>query len=320
MRKTYGSRSYSPVMNNKQEYYENISDVKKKALASNDKTEEDLENDIKIIREWIKQQPHLPEIASDKLITSFLMMNKFSIEKTKERLDMYYTMRSIFPEFFHNRHPLSPHMNKAMDYSYMVPLPKATEEGYRVMVLAFSREDLKDFDMELCFSVQYNVFEQKLQADYQVSDILIYDLKNATMSILSKLTPTILKKASITLEKTFNNRVKQLHFINLPPYSKNVISLIISCLNKKIAKRVHLHQSSHTLSDYIPTRILPKDYGGEEPTLKELNEIFKKELAAHKDRFDVLETLRVNESFRPTPLVNDEILGYYGNFKKLNVD
>ena len=36
-------------------------------------------------------------------------MNKFSVELTKQRLDMFYTMRSIVPELL-LRHPLSPDM------------------------------------------------------------------------------------------------------------------------------------------------------------------------------------------------------------------
>jgi hypothetical protein len=37
-------------------------------------------------------------------------------------------------------------------------------------------------------------------------------------------------------------------------------------------------------------------------------------------RFDQLDQMRVDESLRPEKLVNNDILGFYGNFKKLDVD
>lgn len=45
-----------------------------------------------------------------------------------------------------------------------------------------------------------------------------------------------------------------------------------------------------------------------------------KHLDNHQYRFDELEKLKIDESKRPAPLINDEVLGFHGNFKKLNVD
>lgn len=38
------------------------------------------------------------------------------------------------------------------------------------------------------------------------------------------------------------------------------------------------------------------------------------------ERFDKLDQMKVKEDLRPNPLKNDDVLGYYGNFKKLDVD
>lgn len=39
-----------------------------------------------------------------------------------------------------------------------------------------------------------------------------------------------------------------------------------------------------------------------------------------KPRFDKIQYMTTNESLRPTKLENDDILGYYGSFRKIDVD
>jgi hypothetical protein len=48
--------------------------------------------------------------------------------------------------------------------------------------------------------------------------------------------------------------------------------------------------------------------------------LMKVKLEEFQGRFDQLDQMRVDESLRPERLVNNDILGFYGNFKKLDVD
>lgn len=43
-------------------------------------------------------------------------------------------------------------------------------------------------------------------------------------------------------------------------------------------------------------------------------------MVEYYQRYEDLAKMRVDEKLRPIPLKNDEFLGYYGNFKKINVD
>lgn len=84
--------------------------------------------------------------------------------------------------------------------------------------------------------------------------------------------------------------------------------------------------------------MLPSDYGGTEKSIEQLHgtdtilvytvvwfeflELTQRRFRSYQERFDLLDELRVNESLRPSELEkeNDEILGFHGNFKKLDID
>ena len=60
------------------------------------------ETDLKAIKEWIKKQPHLNKYIrqDDDFLLWFLRGTKFSLEKAKEKIENWNTIRSMCPEFF----------------------------------------------------------------------------------------------------------------------------------------------------------------------------------------------------------------------------
>lgn len=77
---------------------------------------EEIERDIKLLREWLDTQPHLPKDMDDGRLRTFLRGCKFSLEKVKKKLDMYYTMRNAIPEFFSNRDINREELSIVLDY------------------------------------------------------------------------------------------------------------------------------------------------------------------------------------------------------------
>lgn len=47
-------------------------------------------------------------ILDDQWVLSFLRGSKFSLQRTKEKLEFYYVMRSLCPEFYTNRNAALP--------------------------------------------------------------------------------------------------------------------------------------------------------------------------------------------------------------------
>lgn len=50
----------------------------------------------------------------DRRLKSFLRCNKMSLEKTKQKLDIYYSGH-LLPEFTANKYPLHPRIKQAME-------------------------------------------------------------------------------------------------------------------------------------------------------------------------------------------------------------
>lgn len=56
--------------------------------------------DLETLKTWIKQQPHLRANTDDQLLIAFLRGCKYSMKKTKSKIDRFFTLKSKFPNFF----------------------------------------------------------------------------------------------------------------------------------------------------------------------------------------------------------------------------
>nr|CAD7269247.1 unnamed protein product [Timema shepardi] len=64
----------------------------------------------------MRLQPHLPKVSDPELLCRIWFRRKTSMELAKQVIDMYYTMRTLTPEFLTDRDPTSRHMQEAMKY------------------------------------------------------------------------------------------------------------------------------------------------------------------------------------------------------------
>ncbi|KAH1006029.1 hypothetical protein HUJ04_006911 [Dendroctonus ponderosae] len=63
---------------------------------------------LNIIKTWLSKQNHLPQNISEVLLNRFLHTCNYSIEQTKNLIELFYTLRSQAPEIFSDRDPASP--------------------------------------------------------------------------------------------------------------------------------------------------------------------------------------------------------------------
>ncbi|CAG2057075.1 unnamed protein product [Timema podura] len=66
------------------------------------------------LQEWIDRSPHLPKVSDPRLLCTLWFRRKCSIERAKESIDTYYSVRGLVPEFFENRNLSSPDLKQAV--------------------------------------------------------------------------------------------------------------------------------------------------------------------------------------------------------------
>ncbi|PSN57106.1 hypothetical protein C0J52_01292 [Blattella germanica] len=62
-------------------------------------TKERVKEAVATLDNWLDLQPHLPKEKDDARLERWILRCKNSLEKTKQVLDLYYTLRGMSPDF-----------------------------------------------------------------------------------------------------------------------------------------------------------------------------------------------------------------------------
>ncbi|XP_059490535.1 alpha-tocopherol transfer protein-like [Neocloeon triangulifer] len=280
--------------------------------------------DVQAIRDWLKKQPHILAAPDDQTLVSFLRGCKFSLERTKEKIDMYYTMRTIVPEFFGVRNLKEQAIKEILENGSFFPLPEPDDEGCRVMLVRPARNDPDRHPMELVFKVVMMAMDYMIREDDQMlicGIVSIIDLENVTLNHGVQMTPALIKKVMTCSQEGFPLREKGLNYVHTPPMFETIFGLFKTFAKEKLKKRMHAHgENMESLYKNVPQRLLPSEYGGTAGSTKELNEAWLKRLRTY-DPWFMEETGGVDESKRPgKPKTHQELFGLEGSFRQLTVD
>merc|ERR1712013_919304 len=107
--------------------------------AANEELGEDkqrLKSDIEALKEWISKTPHLKGIRQgDAQLLKFLRGCKFSLERTKEKLDLYNTCRANVPNWFSCWDVESTLFQKFLGWGKFRTPRNLSEEGFQLILM-----------------------------------------------------------------------------------------------------------------------------------------------------------------------------------------
>ncbi|XP_013141580.1 PREDICTED: alpha-tocopherol transfer protein-like [Papilio polytes] len=280
--------------------------------------------DIKNLRDWLKTQPHLPHdlITDLDLLLAFHACNQ-SFGVTKDVIDLHYTLRTMFSNFFHNRRVDDPRVLKALDVTLATPLEVISHEGYTVSYHCLLDYDAKVFvltDVIRAAVMLLDLYQYEYGTCSGLS--LIIDLHGVTLSHLGKLDIVVVQQFLYYLQEAMFLKLKEVHLLNAPSFVDKLMFILKPFMKKELLDSVRIHvKGSSTLESYVPMIGLPKDAGGQFKSCKEIREETLAKLMDNADFFLKMNDKRVTESLRPGKGMDLSIFGSVeGSFKKLDID
>lgn len=201
-----------------------------------------IQESLDTLKEWIRKSAHLQTRLDDQFLIAFLRGCKYSLEMTKKKLDMFYTLRTHIPEMMNNRDPLNEKVHQIIKLGVGLPLPDTESPGSpRIMLIRPGIYDANHFTMQEVMNVSTMVNDILMVEDDNVmvaGQIGIIDLQNVTVAHFIQMQPAFMKKMTMMWQEGMPIRQKGVHYINTPSTFEKVFNLFKSFMNDKMKSRV----------------------------------------------------------------------------------
>lgn len=243
--------------------------------------------DIKELEQWLKGQKHLPQDAADQyLLEKFVLSGKGDLSKSMIKLDTYFTVRNFVTELFTQRDPLAPDLIENSECMYMGLLPGLTPDGARVLMTSLTTADASKFELRPTIQRIFNILDVWLRTDPHVNKLyVVSDCEKSTLPLMMKISLSTMKNTVFCIQNVYPVSLCGVIFLNIVPVVGVVIEKIIKPLfSKKLSKRfLFCGNDSSALYEKVPRSMMPKDLGGDGPTMKEINQAWMDKVNENRD-------------------------------------
>ncbi|XP_045116518.1 clavesin-2-like [Portunus trituberculatus] len=273
------------------------------------------------MRNFISSHPLITKCRMDgNFLLRFLRMKKFRVEEAQEQLEKYLRMRQEHPQWFTKLNILDPTLDELISTGYFFALPERDESGRRVFFSVGGKMDPTRFTASDQMRSMLVGFESLIEdEENQVRGFTyIFDEKELGLSIITLWTPSDVSKAFQCCEKTIPMRHKEIHIVNLPTALMAVFEFAKTLLSDKIKNRFQMHSDNSKLRQAVPSRLLPKEYGGTVP-MADMIQMYKKELLSVRSRVLMLDQMHIAKKPK-NKRIDKALTTIQRNFKKLDID
>ncbi|CAB3244668.1 unnamed protein product [Arctia plantaginis] len=240
------------------------------------------DRDVEAIKQWLAKEQYLPKTFDDEMIKKFLFSCYSSLEMTKKCINEFCTRRANMPEIFTKRDPMSKEIQK---YYSITAVTKYTD-GKNEILIYLLKDVPDDFDHYQCSKTLTTQIDNWLKYKYDVlpeHHIVVLDMQHYTLKLMTKIKMLHLKMLIGYLLEGVPIRLKQVHFINCPPFYEYIYNLVKPAFPEYLCNLMHFHIDYTGLYKFVNQASLPKDYGGDGQSMDEQNAFWIKNIIEQRE-------------------------------------
>ncbi|KAJ4426910.1 hypothetical protein ANN_26709 [Periplaneta americana] len=282
--------------------------------------EQRVKESVEALKKWLAMEPHLPEESGslhEVRLERWLIRCKNSMERTKQSIDLYYTLKSLSPEMMSDWNTQSKWFKTISKLAYYKAMPQLTSEYDRVVCFGILSKDPTDLVIEDWYRMALMTIEVRMCEDYTTRDIFIFDLANLTQAHVDKFSFPSMKKVEVcTMVILYFN----LLFIAMPVILIQGHFPTIDDMYRKHS--VHVHGTDLTeLHKQVPKESLPTEMGGCGGSIIDNWNPWLKKLETYQDWFLQHENVKSDEKKRlGGKAISRDLFGFEDSFREPDVD
>jgi len=280
--------------------------------------------DLKI---WLAKSAHLHSIRQDDaILKTFLRGCKFSMERTKQKLDTFHAVKGSVPEWFDNWDPFEPQVQEILKSGVYLPLPGYDKKGRSVIICQVEKINPAKVNLDDILKAVNMVVTTAIDGDEQTvvqGFVVVEDMAGVNLQHISLFDLAKMKKMVTMVENAWPLKPKADHILNMPSLMENIHNVIQGLQKQKMRDRTHVHKiGDYTkLQEDVGLEILPAEYGGTNGTVEEIRKYWKKKVEDNQEHLMHLCKFKTDEAKRPgKPKLHADIFGIEGSFRKLDID
>ncbi|XP_063530837.1 alpha-tocopherol transfer protein-like [Cydia strobilella] len=277
--------------------------------------------DVKNIREWMLNQPHLPHehITDLDIILAYHRCDQ-NIQNTKKLIDLNFSLRNLF-SFYQNR-KINKSLENALKTWLITPLKTRTTKGYRAVYCQILNTDPGKFvysDVVRAFVMIMDLWQ--LEEGTAAGLVVILNMDQVLMCHLYQIDLTVAQQFFYFLQEAMLVRLKEFHIINAPNFVDRLLAMLKPFMKKELLHTLRIHTvGSMSLDEHFCSVELSKEIleiNGAEIS----NQTWNK-LKENEKFFEDESKKRVNEAKRPEESLSMSKIfsGMEDTFRDLQID